>query len=151
MRLYRIADRRHPIWDGTGALLMGGRFNSPGMPLIYAAATFSCAMLEVLAHTNIGAIPSTQAFVEAVVPSDLATETWHAHELPEGWDSNDLGIARAFGNQWLHEQRSAILFVPSVVARIDFNALVNPRHPDAARIQVSDPHEVIWDQRLFQR
>ncbi|WP_244129506.1 RES domain-containing protein, partial [Burkholderia gladioli] len=37
MKLYRIADRRHPVWSGTGSMLVGGRFNSPGQPVIYAA------------------------------------------------------------------------------------------------------------------
>ena len=151
MRLYRIADTRHPIWDGTGAFLMGGRFNSPGKPVIYAAQTFSCAMLEVLAHTNIGSIPPTQAFVEAQVPEDVAIEICSGQELPVGWDEKDVRIARAFGDQWLQEGRTAILLVPSVVARVDYNALVNPLHPDAGKIAVSSPKPVLWDTRLFKR
>lgn len=151
MRLYRIADTRHRIWDGTGAFLMGGRFNSPGRQLIYAAQSYSCAMLEMLAHTNIGTIPPTQAYVEASVPEDVAMEARTAADLPEGWDGRDTRIARAFGDHWLEEGRSAILLVPSVVARVDFNALVNPRHPDAARITVSAPQSVVWDRRLFQK
>jgi hypothetical protein len=35
MQIYRIADSRHPVWSGTGAMLVGGRFNSPGRPVIY--------------------------------------------------------------------------------------------------------------------
>ncbi|CAG9202244.1 hypothetical protein BVI1335_1590044 [Burkholderia vietnamiensis] len=27
--------------------------------------------------------------------------------------------------------------------------LVNPAHPDAARIVVTDPRPVVWDERLF--
>lgn len=151
LRLYRIADTRHSIWDGTGAFLMGGRFNGPGKPLIYAAHSYSCAMLEVLAHTNIGSIPPTQAYVEASVPDELAVETRTADDLPDGWDGKDLRVARAFGDRWLNEARTVILFVPSVVARVDFNALVNPLHPDAAKITVSAPRPVLWDQRLFER
>jgi RES domain-containing protein len=45
--------------------------------------------------------------------------------------------------------RSAVLLVPSVVARVEFNALVNPAHPDAARIVVAEPRPVLWDERLF--
>ena len=45
MRAFRIADRRHPIFDGTGAKLTGGRWNSPGRPVIYAAETFAGALL----------------------------------------------------------------------------------------------------------
>lgn len=52
MKLYRIADTRHEIWGGTGAMLVGGRINSPGRPVIYAALTFAGAMLELLVHAS---------------------------------------------------------------------------------------------------
>ena len=57
---YRIADRRHPIFDGAGATQQGGRWNSPGRPLIYASETFAGALLEQLARANIGTLPRTQ-------------------------------------------------------------------------------------------
>jgi RES domain-containing protein len=149
MLLYRIADTRHPVWDGTGAFIMGGRFNSPGRMVIYAAQTYSCALLEVLAHANIGRLPANQTYVEASAPEGIAYEKWTADRLPAGWDSSDTKVARAFGDTWLDERRSAILLVPSVIARLDFNALVNPFHPDFQKITVSKPQPVIWDQRLF--
>ena len=30
---YRIGDARHPLFDGRGAMLEGGRWNSPGLPV----------------------------------------------------------------------------------------------------------------------
>jgi RES domain-containing protein len=149
MKLYRIADTRHTIWSGTGAMLVGGRFNSPRRPVIYAALTFAGAMLEVLVHARIGKVPKTHAWVEATVPDDVAVERHTADLLPEGWDAPAQQIARGFGDTWLTETRSAILLVPSVVARAEFNALVNPAHPDAARITIAEPRPVIWDERLF--
>jgi len=35
------------------------------------------------------------------------------------------------------------------VAKLEWNAVVNPAHPDAARILVAKNQQVIWDQRLF--
>lgn len=149
MKLYRIADRRHPIWSGTGALLNGARFNSPGRPVIYAALTFAGAMLEVLVHARIGKVPKTHVSVEASVPDDLAIERHDTDSLPAGWDAPALAVARRFGDAWLAEARSAVLLVPSVVARAEFNALVNPLHSDASRIVVSEAQPVVWDARLF--
>lgn len=149
MRIYRIADRRHPVWNGTGAMLVGGRFNSPGRPVIYGALTFAGAMLEVLVHARIGRVPKTHVWVEATAPDDIPVETHTADTLPPGWDSQACDAAREFGNRWLDERRSAILVVPSVVARAEFNALVNPAHPDFARLVVSEPQPVVWDERLF--
>ncbi|CAE6857946.1 hypothetical protein R75461_07821 [Paraburkholderia nemoris] len=151
MRIYRIADRRHPVWDGTGASLVGGRFNSPGKPVIYAAATFAGAMLEVLVHARIGKVPRTQVFVVADVPDSMEIERADAGSLPAGWDEPDSEVARAFGDRWITGNRTAVLLVPSVVAREEWNVLVNPAHPMAQRLTISEPHPVVWDERLFYR
>ena len=60
LRAYRIADSRRPIFDGTGAAALGGRWNSPGRRVIYASETCAGALLEKLAHTNIGRVPNSQ-------------------------------------------------------------------------------------------
>ena len=151
MQLYRIADSRHPLWDGTGTAMVGGRWNSPGRPVIYASLSYACAMLEILVHANIGRIPATQAYVVAEVPDSLVVERHDARSLPAGGDGDDTSIARRFGDQWLQEARCAVLVVPSVVARLECNALINPLHADARQLLVSSSQKVIWDQRLFTR
>lgn len=148
--IYRIADERHPIWDGTGAALIGGRWNSPGQPVIYGSLSYSCAMLEILAQANIGRIPKTHQFVIAQVSEGVSVEILEENTLPQGWDSENGTSARAFGDQWLFEARSAILIIPSVIARLDRNALVNPFHPKAKKLIISEPQKVIWDKQLFQ-
>jgi len=150
MRIFRIGDERHPIWDGTGAAIIGGRWNSPGKPVIYGSLSYSCAMLEILAHANIGRIPMTHRFVAADVPDNVSVEYCYEPSLPSGWDSENSATARAFGDQWLKESRSAVLIVPSVIARLDQNALVNPLHPDTGKLIVTTPEKVIWDKRLFE-
>ncbi|AAP85946.1 RES domain-containing protein (plasmid) [Cupriavidus necator H16] len=150
MRIFRIADRRHEVWNGTGAMLVGGRFNSPGRPVIYGALSFAGAMLEVLVHARIGKVPRHHVLVIGSVPEDVSVERVDVGQLPTGWDTQeDPRAARSFGDRWLAEGRSAVLLVPSVVARGEWNALVNPTHPDAPRIQVSAPEPVQWDDRLF--
>jgi len=149
MRLYRIADKRHPIWDGTGAALVGGRWNSPGRAAIYGSLSYACAMLELLAHAGIGRVPASQQFVIADGHDDLPIEHHDATALPDGWDSEDSAVARRLGDEWLASCRSLVLVVPSVVARLEFNVVVNPAHPDFPRIAVSESKPVVWDLRLF--
>ncbi|MBO4120672.1 RES family NAD+ phosphorylase [Cupriavidus gilardii] len=150
MLIYRIADRRHEVWNGTGAMLVGGRFNSPGRPVIYGAPSFAGAMLEVLVHTRTGKVPRQHVVVVAEAPEDIAAERAGPNDLPAGWDKiDDPRKAREFGDRWLTEMRSAILLVPSVVAGREWNALINPMHPDAATLSVSPPEPVRWDERLF--
>ncbi|RQT28549.1 RES family NAD+ phosphorylase [Burkholderia contaminans] len=130
-------------------MLVGGRFNSPGRPVIYAALAFAGAMLEVLVHARIGKVPKTHGWVETTVPDDVRVERHTAETLPDGWGSAAPHPAGQFGDAWLTESRTAIVIVPSVVARAEFNVLVNPAHPDASQIVVAEPQPVVWDERLF--
>jgi hypothetical protein len=43
------------------------------------------------------------------------------------------------GDKWLDSMETAILQVPSVLSVVEFNLLINPRHPDAERIMTADP------------
>lgn len=151
MRIYRIGDSRHPLWDGTGAALVGGRWNSPGRPVIYGSLSYACAMLEILVHASIGRLPATHCFLQVDVPDGVAIEYRDVNALPSEWDTNHSDAARLFGDQWLHEARSAVLVVPSVIAKLEWNALVNPLHPDFGKLVVSRPEKVVWDKRLFER
>jgi RES domain-containing protein len=149
MITFRIADRRHPIFDPTGAFLFGGRWNSPRKRVIYAAQTYAGALLEVLVHANLGILPRTHSAIEIHIPDDLSYETLLPYAL-EGWAAGDLIASRAFGDRWLDEQRSPVLLVPSVILQgKEVNVLINPDHPDFARITSTDPEPVLWDSRLF--
>jgi RES domain-containing protein len=151
MQIFRIGDERLSLWNGTGAALVGGRWNSPGRQVIYGSLSYACAMLEILARANIGRIPLTQRFVIAEIPDDVLIERHDVSSLPTGWDAESNSTARYFGDQWLKEARSAVLLVPSVVASFEWNALVNPVHPDAVLLNLSAAEKVVWDRRLFER
>jgi len=146
---WRITKTRHPPFDGTGARLTGARWNSPGRPVIYAADSFAGAIVEILAHAaHPRTLPGPHHAVRIEVPEDVA-EVLDPAALP-GWDERGAPVALAFGDHWLGEARSAALVVPSVPSRpIGRNVLINPDHPEARRIVVSDPFPVPWDERLF--
>jgi RES domain-containing protein len=150
LRAYRIADGRRPIFDGGGAALHGGRWNSPGRRVIYAAETYAGALLEKLVHTNIGRVPEHQRWVEILIPLEVAVEEVKAEDVP-GWDAPNLAASRRHGDQWYDSGRTAVLVVPSIVAPLERNILIHEHHPKARRIQVSRPKPVIWDERLFRR
>ncbi len=151
MLAFRIADYRHPIFDPTGAFFYGGRWNSVGKRVIYAAQTYAGALLEVLVHANLGVIPRTQSIVEITIPADVRVETVVGADL-DGWASDDLVASRRFGDGWLNEQRTAVLMVPSVALQgREMNVLINPDHPDFVRIVAGAPEAVVWDPRLFSR
>lgn len=147
-KAWRIADRRHPIYSGAGAALHGGRWNSAGRPVIYAAATYACALLERLVHLGTQRIPRHQALVEITIPDWVEVERAPVEGLP-GWDTEAPLVSQRYGDRWLAEERTAVLVVPSVVAAPDENVVINPNHADFVGITHSEPRPVEWDLRLF--
>lgn len=150
LRAYRIADRRHRIFDGEGAASFGGRWNSPGRRVIYAAGSYAGAMLEVLAHTNIGRIPQTQSWIEIIIGSAVKIEELKEGDV-RGWDAADQHASREYGDRWYDEGRTAVLIVPSVLAGPERNFAINQQHPDFVKIRATAPKPVHWDDRLFGR
>jgi RES domain-containing protein len=80
---------------------------------------------------------------------DVSVEFLEPEALPR-WDAADEAASRAFGDEWLAEGRTAVLVVPSAIARpYGRNVLLNPAHEDFLRIGRDDPVAVEWDLRLF--
>ena len=146
---YRIGDPEgeFPIWDDGGARLSSGRWHEAGAAVIYASVNYSTAMLEKLVHFE-GEIPAGQHFIEITIPNGTSYEMTNP-DLIEGWSSPDGEAARHFGRQWYAEKRSAILIVPSVVARMERNILFNTQHADFKSIATGLETPVWWDERLF--
>lgn len=146
---WRVAKRRYEVYDGTGAMRVGGRWNSPGHPVIYASDTFAGALLEILAHAlRPRTLPGPHHGARIDIPDDTV-EVLEPEGL-RGWELRDSPKALRFGDMWLEEGRTAVLVVPSLPSRpIGRSILINPLHPDAGRISVTPPFDVPWDERLF--
>ena len=146
---YRIGDPAgaYPIFDANGSKLFPGRWNTPASPMIYASQNYSTAMLEKLVHGS-GSLPPNQHFIRITIDPGVSYEMFSEPHHP-GWDRADMSVSKPFGETWLQQARSAILLVPSVVARMEHNVLINPAHPDAGHIQASLHQPVWWDGRLF--
>jgi RES domain-containing protein len=149
LRCYRIGDPAgaFPIFDAAGSTLAPGRWNTRGSPVIYAAEHYSTGLLEKLVRGS-GGLPPNQHFVEIIVPRGVSYEMVSVESL-SGWDATPPVVSRAFGEKWQNERRSLILIVPSIVARLENNILINPSHGEFHQIEVSLHKPVFWDRRLF--
>ncbi len=148
---FRIGDPAgiYPIFDATGSTVAPGRWNLPSSPMIYSSEHYSTALLEKLVHGS-GRLPPNQHHIEITIPRGISYEVVSPHHLP-GWDAMPADESKAFGEKWCRERRSAVLLVPSVVARFDRNVLINPAHPDFPAIEAGLHEPVYWDRRLFGR
>lgn len=147
---YRVCKTRYPVFDGTGAQIAGGRWNSRGRPLIYCADSFAGALLEIIVHANAPvALPGPHHCARALVEDAIGIEVLQETDLP-GWADEDAVVSRAFGDRWMDERRTAVLSVPAATARpYGRNLLLNPEHPDYSRIVLEPAVDVAWDTRLF--
>lgn len=148
---YRAFKARREPFDGAGAALRGGRWNSPGRPVVYCAGTFAGALLEILARAELPAALDPFRAVMIEIPADIAIETVQAADM-RGWDAEDRKASRAAGDAWLDRGRAAVLVVPSVVGwPFERHVIINPAHVDAARVVVGESVKVRWDARLRRR
>ena len=145
----RIGDPEgvHPIFDATGSKLAPGRWNTASSPLLYASEHYSTAMLEKLVRGS-GQMPPGQHFITITIPNGVSYEVVTRDSLP-GWDDISCNASRAYGEAWQQEERSLLLVVPSVIARLERNVLLNPDHPEFAQVTASMHEPVPWDSRLF--
>lgn len=149
LRCFRIGDPNgvFPIFDARGSAIEPGRWNKADSPIIYASEHYSTAILEKLVDGS-RKIPPNQHFIEITLPNGLSYEVVTPHILP-GWEAKDCRAAKNFGDIWQKANRSAVLIVPSVVARMENNFLINPFHPEFGQITTSLHTPVWWDDRLF--
>jgi RES domain-containing protein len=146
---YRIGDPRgtYPIFDATGSTLHPGRWNTPANPMIYTSEHYSTAMLEKLVHGS-GQLPPDQHFVAVTIPNGTSYEVLDTAALPD-WYLESCATIKPFGQARQQQKRSLVLIVPSVVARLEKNFLINPEHPEFRRVTTSLHQLVWWDRRLF--
>jgi RES domain-containing protein len=145
MELWRISN--YADLSGIGGLRAAGRWHSQGRRIVYLADHSSSALLEMLVHMDRDLMPATYQLLRIVVPADIAVATID-EELPPDWRSQTL-TSREIGDRWLDRSASALLRVPSAISAKGNNYLLNPEHPDAARIAVSEIIKAPFDPRLL--
>lgn len=146
---YRIGDSEgyYPVYSAEGAKTAPGRWNKLTQAVIYTSQHYSTAFLEKL--VRLGEMPPNQCFIEILIPAGVSYEEITTDTIP-GWYEKNCQNARNYGYNWYTEKRSLILIVPSVVARIERNILINTQHDEFTRINSSRERSIWWDERLFE-
>ncbi len=153
MRLWRLSSSRHAeAFDGGYGLLNNGRWNTRGRPVTYCSTVPSLAALEKRVHVTDSRLLPAQIMIEYDVPDDVAVRTITIAELPPDWRTRETTTQR-LGDGWTDAASDAILIVPSVIMPLphapDRNAVINHRHPAAARIAIVSATPFNLDPRLF--
>ncbi|MCM2316263.1 MAG: RES family NAD+ phosphorylase [Thermoanaerobaculia bacterium] len=149
LTIWRLTKTKYlaSAWDGEGARVVGGRWNSVGTPVVYTSATLSLALVETLVHLPSGVLPAYTA-IPIELDESLVT-ILESLVLPTNWrDDPPPASTQALGDAWVFRAEGAALKVPSVVVPEEFNYVLNPNHADFARASIGLPRPFPFDPRL---
>ena len=145
------ASREKTAFTGEGPWRYGGRWNSPGIRVVYVSEHQSTAALEVFVNRIPFILEETYKAFHLEWP-DRLTEIFSTKTLPANWRVHPPPVeTKEIGNRWVQERRSAVLALPSVISPADTNFLLNPEHRDFKRIRIALPVDFDFDSRLLNR
>lgn len=153
VQVFRIVS---PRWassalSGEGARLYGGRWNSPGRPMVYLASSRALAALELLVH-----LPTAQSrrmiYRILTIEIPIVFIGRALHQSP-GWRKEPPpAVSRQQGDDWLQsESRTPCICAPSAIVPEEENILLNPHHSDAKHIRILGESDFAFDSRLLRK
>lgn len=147
---WRIVKDKHAksAFSGEGARIFEGRWNTAGVRVVYCSENLALAALEILVHSQPAILEEKFRAFRVTWDSALMVEV---KKLPKNWDTQPPSVAsKKVGDGWIKSARSLVLAVPSVIIPMERTFLLNPSHPDFAKLKIRDAGTMILDARLRQ-
>lgn len=151
MKCYRMVQHKSRALDlsGNGAFKYGGRWNSRGTPMLYCSENSSLAYLENLVHFEAMCMPYNLFVVELTISQPSLIYTVPEEEYPENWMLQGSLENRKLGDQWMADAKFLGFKIRSVINRLEFNIVLNPRYEGFSdMVKVTGLHELTVDDRL---
>lgn len=149
MIVYRISNSVYnDDISGAGAKRTGSRWNSVGTPILYTSQHISLSVLEMLVNTNFKdhEVPLDLMYIS--LPDQLPISRIDLANLKPNW-KDDYEYTRFMGDEFIKQNKSLLLQVPSAVITEEFNYLANPLHKDFKKIKIIKTKTFWPDKRLF--
>ena len=114
---------------------------------MYVSESLALASLEVFVHTESDRIPLVA--ICAFLREDTAIAEIDIGSLPSDWQKESAySVLHNIGKQWLLEQQTPVLKVPSTIVPVEFNYLLNPQHP-SLDLNFDPPIKFKFDERMW--
>lgn len=139
MTVIRLCTRKHKELDGIGASITGGRWNSKGRAVVYTASCTALAILEGFVHMT--TLPKNLMLLKIEIPSTLPMEIVRQPPV-------QLSQSQQMGDEWLDANDKPILCVPSIVAPLQRNYILNPAHKLCGAVGIVEESPFVMDYRL---
>jgi RES domain-containing protein len=156
MRYFRVTPQQDVAraFDGLGAASSPGRWNQRGQRAVYLSSRLPLALLEVVVQDSTSSL-NGYGFYTVEIPDDVHLATIDRNHFSKKWRSARAGRVecREFTQPWWDSQHPLGFIVPSAVMPEaypydDFNAVVDPAHPDFVRLTTGDFTALTIDDRL---
>lgn len=149
MIVYRISNEafKNDI-SGNGAAINGSRWNSAGFRLLYTSEFISLSILESLVHLQRNYIPDSQYLLYIETPDVNETEEISYKKIRADW-REEIEYTQWMGNEFIKNNQSLILKVPSAIVHQEHNFLINPLHAEIKKVKVIQTELLGLDKRLF--
>lgn len=116
--------------------------------MVYTAQSRSLAALELLVHLDSSDLLAAYVVFEVRVDESLIARV-DSSELPRNWRADPPpDRLRDIGDAWVAAGSFAVLRTPSIIVPAEHNFLLNPKHPDFARLEIGKPSPFRFDRRL---
>ena len=135
--------------SGIGAKIYGGRWNRPGLAVLYTSFARSLAILELLVHfESRDALKLPYSIMKIHVPDEKII--WLDKSLLPN-DAIKMNDTRLWDitQEYFIMQNTLALVVPSMVVPQEYNILLNPQHPQYHDCKVEQVENFQLDGRLY--
>ena len=149
MIVYRISNAAYSNdISGVGAKINGSRWNSKGIPMLYTSEHISLTVLEMLVNTQFKDYSIELDLLYIRLPDDETTNEIKLDKIKAKW-KEDISYTKFMGDEFIKQNRSLLLKVPSAVIHEEHNFLINPLHPNFKRVKIQKVKSFWPDKRLF--
>ena len=137
------------IYQGRGAEKYGGRWNRPGIPVLYTSESRALAMLELMVHfSSISSLKKDYQFVEILLPRESILDITEEVTELDLYTPNNSKLWKWADEHFLNGNILAIR-VPSVLVPFEFNYLLNTQHQKYSELSVLGFHEAFYDKSFM--
>lgn len=147
MLVFRILLAKYA--NGLIASGRAARWNTNDTEMIYCSSSQSLACLENVVHRSQLGLSNQFKVLIIEIPDDLNNIEISKNQLPLKWtEFENMYITQAIGDNWIKEQRSVILKVPSSVVQSEYNFLINPNHLNFNQVKLKTIELFVFDDRI---
>jgi RES domain-containing protein len=133
--------------SGTGSKIYGGRWNPVGIAALYTSEFISLAILEILARATKNTAPYSYVLTSFDIPENSIYMVQLKKLKPE-WKF-DLKYTQGIGEDFLSENQTLCVKVPSAIVPQENNFLLNPLHSDFKKVKIIGSELLELDKRLL--